>query len=312
MKYRVAFYLKSRPPEEVFMINQVPKKPPSRFPGQAALSLVNAQWSGEKGIREFIDRFDVTSIKESGREITPKTSAPNSLGSEFELRIRMEQGIMNGFIEDVLLYQPLDYPALERVTTDRRLAAFIKTSGNINDLEDFFRQISILPYARPGNEIFALKGNDLNRKLKKHEKAWLALSNDYENDKPRKNLADFYFFAWRYESENILSISWLELFLIAEAGLKVKNCRKCGNYYVPWPPNALNCSICKKEYTSQALYRERKKDEREDKMKTMTEEEKMEEIEKERAWRRDYMQTYRKNKNLERKEAEKRKEEKEE
>lgn len=290
MKYRVAFYLKDRPPIEVLTIPKGRKGTFGPLPGQVSLSLVNAQWDGMEGIEKFIKKFAVSFIKDSDREITVK--------ERIEMRLAIELGIMNGYIEDVLLPQPPDYPALETVPTDKRLATFIKTSGNIYSIENFFRQVVIMPYARPESSIFTLTGDKLDKKLKKHDEAWENLGFDFEDDKPRKELSNFYVFAWRYASDNILSIAWLELFLMAEAGMKVKACRKCGNYYVPWPPNALHCPKCKKEYHSQKLHNEYVR-------KNMTEKE----MEIDRARKRIYMQEYRARKKIEREEAERLKKE---
>ena len=46
-----------------------------------------------------------------------------------------------------------------------------------------------------------------------------------------KSFQIFMFLLGGTQVDNILSIAWLELFLMAEAGMKVKTCRKCGNYY---------------------------------------------------------------------------------
>jgi len=276
LKYHASFYLKSRPPVEALTISRK-RGTFGPLPGQAAFALINAQWKQNEGIKQFIEEFKVTKIMDGDYEITAE--------EELITWLDIEQGMLRAFVEDVLLYLPEDYPALEDVPSDRRLAVYLQTKGNISNLENFFRKVSVLPSSRIRSEFLSLQKKEREKKAKQYRAAWEALSKDYEDDKPRRDLSGFFTFSWRYETNNILSLCWLELFLIAEEGLKVKVCRNCESYYVPWPANALHCSDCKKEYNSQKLYRDYLGE-------RLTEKDK----EKKRAAQAEYMRNYRKKK----------------
>lgn len=63
-----------------------------------------------------------------------------------------------------------------------------------------------------------------------------------------------------YEAPTKGAAAWLELFTLAEHGLRVKACLKCNAFFVPWPPNVLHCPTCRQGHTRQALYRGRKQE----------------------------------------------------
>jgi len=68
---------------------------------------------------------------------------------------------------------------------------------------------------------------------------------------------------WLYSCPDLRAAVWIEVWSLAVARLRVKLCRRCGTFFIPWPPQTALCSRCQPDYTWQTAYRQHKQDEKE-------------------------------------------------
>lgn len=286
--YSTVMQLKNEPPQELLELYEQGSFTTFRgLPGMVAFDLANVIFDEQQGdTSTFLNKYRV--------QMDHLSTTPYQINKEWDLKTDLlDEAIrMKGFIENILLSVPLNYPALAKVSRHKRVAVYIKTNKLSDIIEHRFKKVRIYPF------FFSEKSIDQKMDSEEIEKYYSKIKRklikNIHDDKALKEFSKFFSFAWKYESNDILDIGWLELLLLAQEDISVKNCKHCQEFFIPSPPNTLHCLKCRDNYTPQELYRYRK-------IEGMSEKEK----ESARKWRRLYMQKYRSRKKEEEKEKEK-------
>lgn len=274
MKYTITFGFHEKPPFEIL----TPADNASLEVGQVAFAFLKVDCGSEGSAGNFLKMF---------RSIGNKQVDVLSI-------LQLEQADMREFIETVLLV-PSDGWA-EKLPPSRRLAVFHHQSPRLKRIQRHFQGIAMRPTTTTRPEAWAglnpkkpldKQSNRFRRTLEEWNDAWE--SRESQPGLFRSILAKWETLAWRYETDDLLAIAWLELYLLAEQDLAVKLCRKCEKHFVPWPSNVLYCRKCRQNTSRQRLYQQIRRE-------LMTKEEK--EAEKRR--RREYMRRYRMRKAVDR------------
>jgi DNA-directed RNA polymerase subunit M/transcription elongation factor TFIIS len=277
-KFCTILQLKSEPPHEMVTVNTQGNTISYKgLPAMVAFDLANIYFDeqSEGDTSTFLNKYWV-------RTDELKTTSYRLSGSQVLKTDLLDEAIrMKGFIENILLTFPTDYPALEKVSKHKRTALHIKTNKLADILENRFNKVMVSPFFYPEDSI-GKKKMAPEEKMEYYNKVKSKLIKNLHDDKVLKEFSKFFSFAWKYESDDLLDIGWLELLLLAEADITVKHCKRCQEFFIPSPPNALHCPKCRDNYTPQELYRYRKTE-------NMSEKEKVEN----RKWRSQYMQEYR-------------------
>ena len=231
MRYSAAFNFHRRPPVEIL----VPADAIGTMPGQVAFSFLRVDCQDAGSIGTFLEKFRATGLYIGGRRIDAATAGAFLL---------LEQAAMQDFVKTVLLIPPPEW-YLTDVPPSNRVAVFFHRHRQRGRLERYFRDISLRPAVH-------LKPEKVERALTKEGR--LAEKAAKLQERSLTVLPKWEVLLWRYETDNLLAVAWLELFLIAEHNLVVKECQKCKGYFVPWPANALYCSECRRDTSRQALY----------------------------------------------------------
>ncbi len=282
-KFSTILQLKSEPPHEVVTLNKQGNLVSyDGLPAMVAFDLANLFFDeqSEGDTSTFLSKYQVrtSEMKTTSYRLGQSQVLKTDL---FDEAIRMKE-----FIENILLTIPTDYPALEKVSKHKRTAIYIKTNKLADILENRFNKVRVNPFFYPEDSTGKKKMTP-EKKEKYYNKVISKLVKNKHDDRALKEFSKFFTFAWKYESDDILDIGWLELLLLAEADITVKHCKRCQEFFIPSPPNTLHCPKCRNNYTPQELYRYRK-------VENMTEREKAEN----RKWRRLYMQMYREQKKM--------------
>jgi len=262
MRYTVSFNFHEKPPIEII----TPADNAGIEVGQAAFALQRLDCMDVKSVSEFLKAFRSTQLILNGKRVG---------GTALLSILQLEQADMQAFIETVLLV-PFSW-RLNTVLPSRRLAVFHHKTPRLERIHRHFQGIALRPVAATRTEIFtALKWGDLREsvlseqsenetqpeekpKPNRSERIIIEWENAWKNresqpDRFNSALAEYNSLTWRYETDNLPAIAWLELYLLAEHNIKVKQCRKCKGYFVPWPANVQSCGKCRQDTTRQALH----------------------------------------------------------
>lgn len=290
-KFSTILQLKTEPPHELVTVNtQGETNSYEGLPAMVAFDLANLFFDEQSqgDTSAFLNKYRVKAdeLKTTSYRLGEGQVLKTDL---FDEAIRMKE-----FIGNILLPFPTDYPALEKVSKHKRTALHIKTNKLTDILENRFNNVGVSPFFYPEDSI-GKKKMAPEEKEEYYNKVKSKLIKNIHDDRALKEFSKFFTFAWKYESDDILDLGWLELLLLAEADITVKHCKRCQEFFIPYPLNTLHCPKCRDNYTPQELYRYRKTE-------SMSKKEK----EENRKWRRQYMQEYRRKKK-EKKEEQKKK-----
>jgi len=244
MRYSVTFDFCCKPPFEVIL----PTETIDTMPGQVVLSFLQVDHRDAGSIRAFLEGFKAGWFYVDGKRID--AAAAGAL-------LPLEQAEMRQFIETVLLV-----PAPEWYLTDvppsSRVPVFFHRFPQKERLERHFQGVSLRPvvHLRPEKvgKVFTRSGP--TKAAEEWGEAW-----EKRKKQPGellKMLPEWETLTWRYETESLLAVCWLELFLMAEHNLAIRKCENCEGYFVRWPANTVYCRKCRGNNSRQRLYWQKK------------------------------------------------------
>ena len=307
--YNVIFQMKTQPAFEILSINKNNQKKYIGLPGLVALDLANTTDTdieiGAENIRNrnlgsFIKKYSFFSDSKNDETLLAKLMSFKMLTDERET--------LSNFIKTIfiprLIYDETEYTIsyLENLSNEERINFFFMKQDlqNHTHIDELFNALSIQPYfnlIRPNQaESINISEPEINDNINT-DTIEIQVDGSEMNKKDLLTLEKYTSqipYTWKYETDNLLTICWLELLLMAEARLHIKSCHKCTAFFSPFPANTLHCPECRKEYTAQTLYRERVKE----KIMNLPEEEKEKLLQKEREEKAKYMKEYRKRKRV--------------
>ncbi|SHF60723.1 hypothetical protein SAMN02745218_02694 [Desulfofundulus australicus DSM 11792] len=250
MRYSVSFNFHRKPPFEIV----TPAETTGITPGQVAFALLQVDCRDTGSVKAFLEMFQARWFYIDGKKIDAAAAGAF---------LPLEQAAMRNFIETVLLVPPVEW-YLTDIPPSRRVAVFFHRFPQGERLKRHFQGVTMRPTVTARPEM-------LQRLLRKDGKPTKAAEEwkevwEKREKQPERLLAvlpELETLSWRYETENLLAIAWLELFLMAEHDFTLKQCqnRKCREYFIPWPPNTLYCRECRGNTSRQRLYWQKKAEE---------------------------------------------------
>lgn len=220
--------------------------------GQVAFSLATCQSKEE--MREFLRKYQCSMVYDYDKLIPVEESSP------WVEYLNIDQADIKQFIKIVLLNPAPTWA--DGVPSSRRLPIFhyLRQTDNITR---YFQDITLKPVVIDREEAWRglnLKGGIFSPGLQRNMSMW-----DKSWDKKSKSPEQLYSqitklqtAGWEYETDNLLALAWLELYIMAERNITVRQCKRCKGYFVPKVPKTFFCENCLKTYSNQALYAAKK------------------------------------------------------
>lgn len=217
--------------------------------GQVAFGLLKLDTGDTQAVGAFFEAYNTCWLYHNNRKVDP---------ARFPALWPLERATMRAFVEQVLLVPAPEYWQLG-LPPSRRFVAFYQTHPHFREtVQQRFHRLSLLPGIATRAEVFSWSQARFRKKATEWQEAWATRERDPE--KLKAIHGEFDVFSWRYSTDDLLAVAWLELCLMAEHDITVRACRACGTFFVPWPPNTVYCPTCRRDTTWQQVRYHKKRE----------------------------------------------------